>query len=144
MRRAVFLVCLSLAMCGKESTEVQKNSVPADAANLDLSPGPVFTFPVQNVGSAATQSFTVKNTGKKPATGLASDFGLSISFSFDSGFPGLGGSCGPVLAPGAVCTIRVTFHPAYIADFEQPLRVAYFNGYSTVLTDYPILRGKGQ
>lgn len=144
MRRAVFLVCLGLAMCGKESTEIQKSGFPADAASLDLSPGPVFTFPVQNVGNSTSQIFVVTNTGSKPASGMVSDFGLSISFSFEAGFPGRGGNCTGVLEPKATCTISVTFRPGYIADFEQPLRVAYFNGYSTVLTDYPLLRGKGQ
>ncbi len=144
MRRFVFLVCLGLSMCGKEAAEIQKSGFPSDAANLDLSPGPVFTFPVQNVGNSTTQLFTVKNIGGKAASGLASDFGLSISFTFDSGFPGRGGNCGAVLAPGSACTVSVTFRPGYVADFEQPLRIAYFNGYSTVLTDYPLLRGKGQ
>jgi hypothetical protein len=142
--RVFFLGCLLLTMCGKEVHELQRNRAPADAAFIDASPGPIFQFPTLNVGNSATQVFTLTNTGKKSATQLTGDFGLSVSFFFDGGFPGKGGTCGNTLNPGESCSVSVTFAPGYISDFEQILRAAYDNGYSTVLSDYPILRGRGQ
>lgn len=91
-RRAIVSICLLLTTCGKETTELLRSQSPADAARLSISPGPIFQFPAQVVGGTQSQVFTVLNTGKKIATELQSDFGLSITFRFEGGFPGTGGS----------------------------------------------------
>lgn len=142
-RYIAFVLCLFLTMCGQETAEVLRNSVPADAANLDVTPSPVFQFDAQLVGNSKSQIFTVKNTGLKTAEGITSDFYLSITFSFVGGFPGAAGDCTDTLAPGATCQIEVTFAPQYVGDFEQTLRLSFFNGYSERFTDYPVLKGRG-
>ncbi len=142
-RRAFVSVCLFLTMCGKETAEIQRNQSPADAAALEAAPGPTFTFEPQAVGAAVSQLFTITNKGKRPATEMASAFYLSITFKYEGGYPGVDGTCATNLNPGESCQVRVTFSPQYVSDFEQTLRFSFFDGYTTKLSDYPILRGRG-
>jgi hypothetical protein len=143
-RRAIVFCGLLLTMCGQDPADTQRIQSPADSARLALSPGPVFQFPVQMVGASVAQVFTVTNTGQKTATQMQSDFGLSITFGYSGGYPGAAGTCGTSLASGQSCTLEVTFSPQYASEFEQVLKVSFVNGYSAALTDFPILRGRGQ
>ncbi len=143
-RRAIVWICLVLNSCGTDSSELQRSQSPADAARLVVSSGLSFQFPTQFVGVTDTETFTVENQGLRDATSIAGDFGLSATFRFPGGFPGTGGDCGVTLSPGASCTVEVSFSPQYIADFQQALKITYYNGYSNISTDYPILRGRGQ
>ncbi len=142
-RRVIFALCLFLTTCGQETAEVLKNTVPADAAQLAVTPTPVFQFDAQLVGNTTSQLFTVTNTGVKGAQALGSDFHLSITFKFEGGYPGVGGTCADTLASGESCLLKVTFAPQYVGDFEQTLRVSFYDGYSQRITDYPVLRGRG-
>jgi large repetitive protein len=65
----------------------------------------VFGPQLLNTTSAA-QSVTVTNVGT--ATGA---LGIAVSGPFARPGAGAGGTCGATLAPGASCTVNVTFHP---------------------------------
>ena len=142
-RRMIWSICLFLTTCGQETQEILRSQTPADAAILEVTPGPTYQFDAQTALNSTSHLFTVTNRGKKAATEISSDFYLSITFTYQGGYPGADGTCGVQLEPGASCTVRVTFTPQYVGDFEQILRVGYNNGYTQSLTDFPILRGRG-
>lgn len=142
-RRTVVCVAFLVTMCGKPTSEIQSSGTPADAAVITTTPSPIFNYDPQVVGSSARALFTVTNTGKKTATEIQGAFYLSITFSYEGGYPGMAGTCDDTLAPGESCEVEVTFSPQYVGDFEQSLAITYDNGYTTTVTNYPLLRGRG-
>lgn len=141
--RVIVFLCLFLTTCGRDTAELQRAQTPADAASLGVTPGLIHNYPNVVAGGSSSQTFTVTNNGTKTATQIQSDFGLSITFTYPGGFPGMGGTCADSLASGQSCTLVVDFSPQYVGSFSQALRISYYNGYSIVFTEYPVLKGTG-
>ncbi|MBK8480370.1 MAG: choice-of-anchor D domain-containing protein [Proteobacteria bacterium] len=102
--------------------------VAAAPALLALSDGPTFDFGTVGLGAGAQHIFTVTNTGGVSPAGLAA-LSLTAPFAFSGGaFPGVGGSCGFGLAPGASCTVVVTFTPTVAGPATDNLALVYHDG----------------
>ena len=69
-----------------------------------------FDFGNVPVGGSANHTFTVTNMGSTNATQMsAGPLGGHFSYNGGGQYPGVGGTCGTSLTPGASCTIVVTF-----------------------------------
>jgi len=98
-------------------------------AQLTLSEDPLYNYGVLPLGSRASQSFTLTNSGQAAANAIVDGFGLSAPFQFLGGvYPGAGGDCNTSLAGGASCTIFVEFAPVVAANFSDAIELSYFNG----------------
>lgn len=83
---------------------------PTDGAILELSDAPVFEFAVTGPGQTTTHLFEIQNVGTTPATDIVPET-MDPAFAFLGGFPGMGGTCGSELQPGADCLIEVAYSP---------------------------------
>lgn len=86
---------------------------------LTLSDGPSFDFGIRAKGTVQEQTFTLTNTSDVlPALVIAdsSITPLPAPFTYKGGiFPGIGGTCLPILNVSASCTIVLTFAPTAAA-----------------------------
>ena len=106
---------LILAGCGGSESS---NRTAPDAA---LTPSS-YAFTIQTAGSTSpAQSFALSNTGN----GSLSISGIAISSPSTSSFAVANGnnSCGSSLAPGASCSIYVTFSPLSTGNYSATLAV---------------------
>jgi alpha-tubulin suppressor-like RCC1 family protein len=85
--------------------EVFDGFTPAPAAAL-TSAGSTVVWPALDTGASSTKTFTIRNAGNSPLTGLA----LSKSGTNQGDFS-LSALAGSTLAPGATSTFTVTFQP---------------------------------
>jgi hypothetical protein len=104
--------------------QIQGTGVVAKAPTLSLSP-PTLDFGTIGVGTTAgPKAFTVTNTGDT-ATGVlnvvktdsTSSVGGAAQFTYTS-------ACAPALAPGATCTVSVTFAPTISGGASAIIRVS--------------------
>jgi hypothetical protein len=103
---------------------------PASPAVLAFADGPTFDFGTQGTGLPATRGLTVNNTGATAATGIMPS-ALTAPFSFAGGaFPGTGGTCDMTLAPGASCTVVVSFQPTSVGAASMTLTLDYDDGHA--------------
>jgi hypothetical protein len=137
------------------SCDVGGTGVPP--ALLTLSDGPTYDFGQVAVSSQAPHMFVLQNTGGWPATGVT---GMALASPYDYrgavGYPGFGASCGPVLEPGAACSIALTFTPTAATTVPGTLTVSYSDGAmqtsvmraltgagtqhaALIITDWPVL-----
>ncbi len=76
--------------------------------------------PIGPVG--VTQVFTLTNREAVPVTGLAITGLPASDFAFAGGaYPGTGGTCGSTLAPGATCTVAITYTATTAGDVRTPI-----------------------
>jgi hypothetical protein len=98
-------------------------------AFLVISDGPTYDFGTRALGSTASHTFTVTNTGAAPAASIAAA-ALSAPFSFAGGAaPGTNGTtCGATLGAGATCTVNVSFSPTVTGAAAGSLHLDYDDG----------------
>lgn len=87
-----------------------------------------FFFPGQpTVGSpGVTQVFTLTNRESVTATGLAVSGLPAGDFLFAGGaYPGTGGTCGTSLAPGATCTVAITYAPTVVGSVNTAIDIRF-------------------
>jgi len=90
---------------------------------VSLSPASL-TFPTTTDGvAAATQTITLKNTGKSALTLSGTGNGISIGGANPTDFTQTN-TCGTSLAAGASCAITVTFKPLTVGALSASLLVA--------------------
>ncbi len=143
--RALILIItiLTLTRCGGGGTGNLLNN-PTPVASLSVVGGPLYDFGSHLLNIDTEREFLVTNSGAELATQLTGNFYFSIAFSYKGGaFPGNGGTCGETLASNENCTLVVIFNPKSLGKTETTLQLSYYNGLSTVITSYPILRGTG-
>jgi hypothetical protein len=87
--------------------------LPPDAAT--------FEFGNVGIGTTATHTFYVTNTGSAAATSITGG-SLSAPYSFS------GGTCGASIAAGATCTVTVSFSPTAATPSTQSLSASYDDG----------------
>lgn len=97
-------------------------------AVLTISEDPQFDFGSVTTGSTSEHSFTITNSGERSASGLSSP-SIAAPFRFKGGsFPGVGGTCLPMLAPTASCSVIVEFTPTTSGTFTGVLDLGYHDG----------------
>lgn len=100
-----------------------------EPAQLIMATGTLYSYGSVAVGSSATMTFTVFNTGKTAATELKMASAMGGAFVFEGGaYPGLGGTCGDTLEVYAACTLTVAFTPSLPGPYAKTLALSYFNG----------------
>jgi hypothetical protein len=87
-------------------------------ANLAVSQT-VISYGAFKVGTSSTQSSTLTNIGNTAIT-LS-----SIAFTSPSPSYTLGNGCGSSLAPGASCTLTLTFTPQKKGSLSAKVRISY-------------------
>lgn len=101
-----------------------------------------FSFGSLPVGGSLLASFTVENRGQWEASNL-SGASLSAPFQYAGGvFPGTGGTCGAILAPGAFCEVVISFRPTAAGLFNSSAQITYDNGLGPAALDFD-LEGSG-
>jgi hypothetical protein len=100
----------------------------AAPAQLTISDGPTFNFGIDANGSTHNHTFTVTNGGSVDATSISGSF-ISAPFAYAGTlYPGTNGTCGTSLAPGAMCTIVVSFAPTVSGLGSAALTLTYNDG----------------
>ncbi|MBK6848835.1 MAG: choice-of-anchor D domain-containing protein [Proteobacteria bacterium] len=89
--------------------------------------GPTYDYGTQGVGSQTRHEFHLRNQGAVAATGLAARLSPSFALS-GAAFPGVGGTCGTTLAPGAECLVAIDFRPTDVGAVAGTLTVDYHDG----------------
>ena len=100
-----------------------------------------FDFTQVANGSLNDHTFTVSNSGAVPATLFNEDAPLTAPFEYrgGGGFPGAGGTCGPLVSVGSSCTLVVSYNPTGpLAVHNDVLELTYFDGVSTLDIDVNI------
>lgn len=95
-----------------------------------------FDTPSVNFGSRALtlpneMSVNVTNTGTVAANAFQLVSGLASPFFFPTGYPGDGGTCGPVLHAGSSCKLVFGFSPKALGAVSNALIFSYFDGVAT-------------
>lgn len=95
-------------------------------------------------GVSASLTFNVRNNGQLPATSVVPEPILFASgmFLYNDGFPGVGGTCGASIAPGASCTIVVMFSPTSTVVFNDTIKIKYNDGTTVQIASLDI-EGRG-
>jgi hypothetical protein len=89
-------------------------------------------------GTHVYHTFTIRNDGSATAFAMADGGTLSGAFSYEqTGYPGMGASCGTSLAAGAACTINVRFTPSGSGPLSGKVSINYTDG---VAAQTPISR----
>jgi hypothetical protein len=89
-------------------------------------------------GTPTSQTFYVTNIGAQSATQMGDGGGLGSDFAYaglGGNFPGTGGTCTNSLAPGATCSVVVTFNPNGSNASKGTLEVSYNDGTTTQSAD---------
>ncbi len=103
----------------------------ASPALITISNSPVYDYGTQAVGASVDHSFTISNTGGVPATSISQN-AMAIPFSYKGGsYPGTGGNCGTNLAPGASCSVIITYSPVATGLQSQNFQLDYNDGVTT-------------
>jgi hypothetical protein len=125
---------LSLSYNDGGAQQMATRDVSATAvapAALVVSDGPTYDFGAVAVNGAAGHVFFVSNTGGWPASSVGPG-ALMPPFQFLGGaWPGFGGDCGAVLAPGASCRVALSFSPTTAASASAMLSIGYNDGVAT-------------
>lgn len=128
--------------CDGASDTFETHTSPV--AVLAITDSPTYDFGSQWVDSRILKVFTVTNVGTTKAAGLSGSFSLSLNFNFAGGaFPGEGGDCALDLGPAQSCRVVVEFHPRYVGNIEEVLKLSYFDGVHQQVTAAPTLKAKG-
>gem|GEM_PF-1569499 len=113
-------------------------------ALLALNGGPLGVWQAffsEGIGAVMDVTITVVNLGMTQANQLQPSGALGSGFSYKGGsFPGAGGSCqlNQSLAPGARCTLVISFQPTSVGNFNSVLSVSYHDGIQTRTANLPI------
>ncbi|WNG49952.1 choice-of-anchor D domain-containing protein [Archangium minus] len=104
------------------------DSGSSETGAIEVSDAPGFDFGPSLIGTTAERRFFLRNRSAGTVTSLA----VSLSgtpFSFAGGtFPGIGGTCGAELAPGASCQFAVAFQPTARGAANGALTVRFATG----------------
>lgn len=113
------------------------NTTPTETVPVDIYAGVVMTpatqgqayhsFGFQPLGSpGVTQVFTLTNREAVAVTGLAITGLPAGDFQFAGGaYPGTGGTCVATLAPGATCTVALTYAPTVAGQVSTPVDIHF-------------------
>ena len=100
-------------------------------AVLSISDGPTYDYSSVALGSTASKTFTVTNTGNATASSMAAGVTLAAPFTFKGGsYPGTAGTCAATLGATATCTIVVDFSPVASSAYSSTITVTYNDGQS--------------
>lgn len=114
------------------------------AALLSISDGPTYNYGSVQLGTTATKSFTVTNSGGADATSIIDAGGLAAPFQFlGASYPGTGGTCAGTLAPAATCTIVVEFAPTVSGLASDTIDISYDDGDGNTLNSTRDVSGTG-
>ncbi|MCM2278870.1 MAG: choice-of-anchor D domain-containing protein [Oligoflexia bacterium] len=121
-------------------------------AVLTLSDDPTLDFGASPSGTPVDATLTLSNTGITAAQALGESPAdpLTAPFGFKGGsYPGTGGSCGTTLAPGASCTLVLTFSPSSPAggSYSDTLSLVFDDGSGLGIPNSQVTRalsGTGQ
>ena len=137
----VFTETIELSFSDGFQTQTTTRDLTGEAievAVLEISDGPTFDYGRLLIASENDKTFTVSNTGGFDATTI-SEVGLAAPYAFKgSSFPGAGGTCGTTIAPGANCTIVVTYTPELFGVESDTIDFSYFDGIGTQNSDRSI------
>ncbi len=98
-------------------------------AVLSISENPSYDFGNVLVGSTASRSFVITNSGGLAASSLADAGGLALPFRYlGASYPGTGGNCSTTLAASAQCTVVVEFVPTAATPYSDTLALTYHDG----------------
>src|SRR5207249_1360667 len=90
-----------------------------------LNIGPSWNYGVRGIGVTDEHEFFVTNSGGGTAASLTAP-APGVGFGYKGGtYPGSGGSCGATLAPGASCSIVVTFSPVAVGAASGKVLLNY-------------------
>lgn len=107
------------------STSVGTSGDGADRAELDLEGGLEIDFGATPVDESITTVVTVRNVGTLDASHLSATVSDG-AFAFTGGaFPGSGGDCTDALQAGDVCSLELSFTPAFLGPTELDLVIEY-------------------
>ncbi|MGA9039431.1 MAG: choice-of-anchor D domain-containing protein [Terriglobales bacterium] len=108
-------VCLSLVGAGAQQTALQLDHRAGSSAFVKISPESL-DFGAQPVGILAPpKTATLSNTGTTALT-ITDIVTSGIDFAQTN-------TCGPSLAPGATCSIQITFKPAVTGPRMATLQI---------------------
>ncbi|RME18397.1 MAG: DUF2341 domain-containing protein [Bdellovibrio sp.] len=102
-----------------------------------------FNFGVVATGDSKTSTYLVTNNGGVDATGISGGVFTNAEFSFPTGYPGTGGTCGATLAPANTCTIVVQFAPTASGVLNDTITINYNDGVNPQSATAAI-QGEGQ
>ena len=102
---------------------VVDNWPAASAPIVNLSPFSLTFSSTEEGAASASQTITVRNTGKTALSLGGDGQGISITGTYASCFAQTH-TCGASLAAGKTCTIAVTFKPAATGALTAKLRLA--------------------
>ena len=136
-------VALSYGDGDGDTLTAARQLVGEAAANALLIVGDCFQCGIDNsaynfgsTSTSATRTFFLQNTGAKTAVMVQDGAALAGAFAYAGGvgYPGAGGNCSTTLAPGAGCSLVVTFTPPGVGDFTGTVAINYDDGTGTQAT----------
>jgi hypothetical protein len=111
-----------------------------DATNLTPS---AWDFGTRGIGVPATHEFYVVNNGSATASAMSAP-AIGVGFGYVGGnYPGTGGSCSTLLAPGASCIVNVVFQPVAIGLATGSVRINYQDTTGSPFSASRAVRGAG-
>jgi len=100
----------------------------AAPASLSTSEAPTYDFGNVAIGGQDTHSLIITNSGGVPAVSLSGST-LTLPFDYEgSTYPGLSGDCTATLAPGATCSVSLSFSPTVLATSNDTFTLSYNDG----------------
>ena len=100
------------------------NDLNLSGAHLTITDAPKFDFGSVTIGVRAVHTFTVINTGRRPATDVLYD-GLIGPYAIQPT-----STCGATINPGTPCTIDVSYLPTDASSANDTLNISYNDGVS--------------
>jgi hypothetical protein len=103
--------------------------------------GVSYDFGVNGLGSTAAHTFYLTNTGAGQASNIAGAALSPTAFAYNGGgsAPGAGGTCTTTLAPGASCSLVVTFTPAAVKGYGSSIALTYNDGVTAKAASRPLV-----
>lgn len=101
-------------------------AVPGQVGELIVVEGSTHPFGTVNLGNSQLKTLTLHNQGNGTVTSIATS--LDAPFAFEGGaYPGLYGTCGSSLAPGASCTVSLQMLPTVNGAVSEDWEIDYYN-----------------
>ena len=94
-----------------------------------------FNFGIKSLGTSHLQTLYLVNEGSFDATIIATPvMSAPIIYNGNGVFPGLGGSCGGIVAGNSSCSIIVAFAPEVVGPEARNLNLQYSDGVGNITT----------
>ena len=106
--------------------------IVADCFNCGIDNNP---FDFGSTATSASRTFNLQNVGAKTAAMIQDGAQLAGAFGYTGGsYPGVGGNCTTTLAPGASCSLAITFTPPGVGNFSGTVAINYDDGTGAPVT----------